>query len=211
MTERTACCSWLVSLQSKPVAALAFSCPNCHVLPSHSFLSLLRLEEKYLADTAPGACSSSLPGGECVRSAQRIDCFGRLIDIVALSSLYCRFSRPLDRRYFIDISTRVQLNVTFLFYLVCAGLVKGLRGPCLKGSHLRGTRHQEAQHGRPDPRCTIAGRCATILMATQRILGVLEGGFGDEPIADDLPQTNFGSCAAQSQMLHVGLKKTTIA
>ena len=32
-------------------------------------------------------------------------------------------------------------------------------------------------------RCTIAGRCATILMATRRVLGVLEGGLGDETIS----------------------------
>ena len=46
-------------------------------------------------------------------------------------------------------------------------------------------------------------------MATRRVLGVLEAGFGDEKMAGDLPQTN--SCAAQSQMLHIGLKKTTVA
>ena len=55
-------------------------------------------------------------------------------------------------------------------------------------------------------RCAIAGRCATVLMATRR---VLEGGFGDETMASDLPQTN--SCAAQSNMLHIRLAETTIA
>ena len=55
----------------------------------------------------------------------------------------------------------------------------------------------------------MAGCCATILMATRRVCGVLEGGFGDETMAGDLPQTN--SCAAQSNMLHIRLKETTIA
>ena len=42
-------------------------------------------------------------------------------------------------------------------------------------------------------------------MATRRVLGVLEGGLGDETMAGDLPQTN--SCAVQSNMLHIGLMK----
>ena len=42
-------------------------------------------------------------------------------------------------------------------YLVQA-TVKGSRGPCLKGSHLRGTRHREAQQGRPDAPSQVAAR-----------------------------------------------------
>ena len=47
-------------------------------------------------------------------------------------------------------------------------------------------------------------------MATRRVLGVLEGGLGDETMAGDLPQTN--SCAVQGNMLHTGLMGlTTVA
>ena len=54
-------------------------------------------------------------------------------------------------------------------------------------------------------RRTSAGRCAAILMAARRALAVLEGGLGDGTMAGDLPQTN--SCAVQSNMLHIGLRK----
>ena len=46
-------------------------------------------------------------------------------------------------------------------------------------------------------------------MAARRVLGVLEGGLGDETMAGDLPQTN--SCAVQSNMLHSRLRKQQIA
>ena len=54
-------------------------------------------------------------GPECVRSAQRIDEFSGLIDIVDLSSIFRRSLWPPDRRSIVDISTIFELHVTFLY------------------------------------------------------------------------------------------------
>ena len=47
-------------------------------------------------------------------------CFGGNIDIVALSSIYRRFSGPLDCRYIVDISTIFELYGTFFIYYYLA-------------------------------------------------------------------------------------------
>ena len=56
-------------------------------------------------------------------------------------------------------SAEFQLDVSFLFMsCVQQASVEGPRSPCLEGGHSRGTRHQEAQHGRPDAPSQVAVR-----------------------------------------------------
>ena len=69
--------------------------------------------------------------------------------IVALSSLSRASGSSIYRRYIVNIYIDdISVKCDIFLYLVQAP-VKGSRVPCLKGSHLRGTRHKK--HNTDDP------------------------------------------------------------
>ena len=105
---------------------------------------------------------------------------GRLIGVVALSPICSCFPGRPDRKYFDDIGPTG--NIVLSRGPWC--LRKGLRGPCPKGGHVKGTRHQGAQHGPAGPtqhRYRRSLRNHPDSMAARRALGVLGGGFGGGP------------------------------
>ena len=77
--------------------------------------------------------------------------------VVDVSSPFRAPGSMVYRRYIVDISTIFELHVIFLL-ISCRPSVKGSRGPCHKGSHLRGTGHRDAQHGQPDAPSQVAAR-----------------------------------------------------
>ena len=91
-------------------------------------------------------------------------CGSNVLRSISILPIHCRFiiafSGPriynyyiiLYRRCIVDISTIFELNVTICFtsqMVVVVTVCKDSRIPGLKGSHLKGTRQQEARHVDP--------------------------------------------------------------